>query len=78
MLLSLSRALRISSGLHCQEGSHSNLNIRATYFHLLSDAVASLADYHRRRMHHAVYVTWIDPALTILIALYIMKETSIS
>ena len=26
-------------------------------------------------MHHAVDVTWVDPALTILIALYIMKET---
>ena len=58
-----------------RKGSRSNLNIRATYFHLLSDAVASLAIIIGAVCIMLFDVTWIDPALTILIALYIMKET---
>ena len=58
-----------------RKGSHSNLNIRATYFHLLSDTVASLAIIIGAVCIMLFDVTWVDPALTILIALYIMKET---
>jgi len=58
-----------------KKGSEGNLNIRAAYFHLLSDAVSSLAV-----IIGAVFIIFykiylIDPLLTILISIYILKET---
>lgn len=58
-----------------RKGSHSSLNIRATYFHLLSDTVASLAIIIGAVCIMLFDVTWVDPVLTILIAVYIIKET---
>lgn len=58
-----------------KKGSSNNLNIRAAYFHLLSDAVSSLAVIIGAVfiMYYKIY--WIDSLLTILISLYILKET---
>ncbi len=58
-----------------KKGSDQNINIRAAYFHLLSDAVSSLAVIIGAGFIMIWNVTWIDPALTILISLYILKET---
>ncbi|MGA9118929.1 MAG: cation diffusion facilitator family transporter [Bacteroidota bacterium] len=58
-----------------KKGSDQNINIRAAYFHLLSDAVSSLAVIIGAVFIMTWNVTWIDPALTILISLYILKET---
>jgi cobalt-zinc-cadmium efflux system protein len=57
-----------------KKGSHENINIRAAYFHLLSDAVSSVAV-----IVGAIFIIfyknyWIDPFLTILISLYILHE----
>ncbi len=58
-----------------KRGSNENLNIRAAYVHLLSDAVSSLAVITGAVCIMAFNIVWIDPVLTILISLYIIKET---
>ncbi len=58
-----------------KKGSENNLNIRAAYFHLLSDAVSSLAVIIGAIFIIYYKIYWIDPLLTILISLYILKET---
>lgn len=58
-----------------KKGSENNLNIRAAYFHLLSDAVSSLAVIIGAVFIIFYKIYWIDPLLTVLISLYILKET---
>jgi len=58
-----------------KKGSENNLNLRAAYFHLLSDAISSLAVIVGAVCIVFFNIYWIDPVLTILISLYILKET---
>lgn len=58
-----------------RKGARVNINVRAAYVHLLSDAVSSCAVIIGAICIMAFNVGWIDPVLTILIALYILKET---
>jgi cobalt-zinc-cadmium efflux system protein len=58
-----------------KRGAADNLNLRAAYVHLLSDAVSSVAVILGAVCIMFFRITWIDPALTILISLYIIKET---
>jgi cobalt-zinc-cadmium efflux system protein len=58
-----------------KRGSDENINIRAAYVHLLSDAVSSLAVIIGAVFIMMFNITWIDPALTILISICILKET---
>lgn len=58
-----------------KRGSDENLNIRAAYFHLLSDVFSSLAVIVGAIFIMVFNTTWIDPTLTILISMYILKET---
>jgi cobalt-zinc-cadmium efflux system protein len=55
-------------------GSKQNINMRAAYFHLLSDVASSFAVIVGAVFIIAFNITWIDPALTIIISLYILKE----
>jgi cobalt-zinc-cadmium efflux system protein len=52
-----------------------NLNLRAAYFHLFSDAVSSVAVILGAVFILFFKIAWIDPLLTLLISLYILKET---
>jgi len=58
-----------------KKGARENINVRAAYVHLLSDAVSSLAVIIGAACIIVFNVSWIDPALTIVISLYILKET---
>ncbi|AFH50552.1 Co/Zn/Cd efflux system component [Ignavibacterium album JCM 16511] len=64
----------VIGALLLKKGSEKNINIRAAYFHLLSDAVSSIAIIIGAVFIIAYRVYWIDPILTILIALYILIE----
>lgn len=77
MLLVASLGLigNIAGTLLLKKGSKHNLNIRAAYFHLLSDAVSSLAVIIGALFIIFYKIYWIDPILTILISLYILIET---
>ena len=58
-----------------KKGSEKNNNIRAAYFHLVSDAISSVAIIIGAIFIITYKVYWIDPILTILIAFYILVET---
>jgi len=58
-----------------KSGSKENMNIRAAYLHLLSDAVSSVGVIIGGIFIYFYNVYWIDPLLTVLISLYIIKES---
>ncbi len=55
--------------------SRKNINVRSAYVHLMGDAVSSLAVIAGAVAIVLFKFAWIDPVLTILISLYILKET---
>lgn len=75
IVASLGLIANIIGTLLLKKGSVNNLNIRAAYFHLLSDAVSSLAVIIGAVFIIFYKIYWIDPLLTILISVYILKET---
>ena len=56
-------------------GAQSNLNIRSAYLHLLSDAVSSVGVILGGLAIYFWQVSWVDPLLTVLISIYILKES---
>lgn len=75
IVASLGLTANVAGTLLLKKGSENNLNIRAVYFHLLSDAVSSLAVIIGAVFIIFYKIYWIDPLLTILISIYILKET---
>lgn len=75
IIAALGLIANIAGTLLLKKGSENNLNIRAAYFHLLSDAVSSLAVIIGAVFIIFYKIYWIDPLLTILISVYILKET---
>lgn len=67
-------AANIAGTVLLKKGARVNINVRAAYVHLLSDAVSSLAVILGAVCIIVFDVSWIDPALTIAISLYILKE----
>ncbi|MDD2702857.1 MAG: cation diffusion facilitator family transporter [Candidatus Omnitrophica bacterium] len=53
---------------------HEDLNVRAAYVHLFSDFLSSLAVISGACAIFMFKAYWIDPALTILIGIYVMIE----
>ncbi len=58
-----------------EKDSHENLNIKSSYLHLLSDTVSSVGVLAGGVAIKLWGVLWIDPLVTVLISLYILKET---
>lgn len=58
-------------------GGHSeeNMNIKSAYLHMLSDAVSSVAVILGAIGIIFFKIYWIDPVLTILIGLYVLRES---
>ena len=57
-----------------RDSSH-NLNIRAAYLHLIGDTLSSVGVIIGSILIYYRNITWIDPVLTILIGLVIIKAT---
>lgn len=55
--------------------SAGNLNIRAAYLHLIGDTLSSVAVIVGGIIIMVFKIYWIDPVITLLISVYIMKET---
>jgi cobalt-zinc-cadmium efflux system protein len=55
--------------------SKESLNIRSSYVHLLSDSVSSVAVILGAAVIWIWKINWIDPLLTLLIGIYIVKES---
>jgi cobalt-zinc-cadmium efflux system protein len=75
IVAALGLTANLAGTLLLKNGSRYNLNIRAAYFHLLSDAVSSFAVIIGAVFIIFYKIYWIDPLLTILISFYILKET---
>jgi len=60
---------------HHHHHEHEDLNIRAAYLHLLSDAGISLGVVIGGLFIYFYHIYWIDPVLSIAFSLYILKET---
>lgn len=59
--------------LHKNSGD--DLNMRAVYLHFLSDALSSVGVMVGGMVIYYFEAYWIDPLLTVLIGLYILKES---
>lgn len=55
-------------------GSKHNLNIKATFLHMLSDTLSSVGVFVASIFVILFNWTWIDPVITVLIALWLLKE----
>lgn len=60
---------------HDHDHRHEDLNIKAAYLHLLSDAGISLGVVVGGVVIYFYGINWIDPVISILFSLYILKET---
>lgn len=58
-----------------RKGARGSINIRSAYLHLLGDTVSSVAVIAGGIAIALWNVNWIDPILTILIGLYIIRES---
>jgi cobalt-zinc-cadmium efflux system protein len=55
--------------------SHHSMNIRSSYLHLLGDALSSVSVIVGGILIYFWKIYWVDPVLTILIGLYILKQS---
>ena len=58
-----------------EKDSHENLNIKSSYLHLISDTVSSIGVLIGGIAIEFWGIIWIDPLITILISIYIIRET---
>lgn len=58
-----------------RKDSQKNLNIRSAYLHLLTDTISSIAVVSGGILVALFGLYWVDPVLTILIGLYVLKES---
>jgi cobalt-zinc-cadmium efflux system protein len=55
--------------------SSKNINVRAAYLHLLGDTLSSAMVITGGILIYFFNISWLDPIITILISLYIIKES---
>ncbi|GHB99399.1 cation diffusion facilitator family transporter [Cerasicoccus arenae] len=67
----------VINALLLQKGAKDNINMRSAYLHVLSDAVVSVGVILGgiAIMYLGKGFTWIDPMLTVLISLWLIKES---
>lgn len=70
----LSIVLNTASALLIREDSHENINIKAAYLHLLTDVMTSVAVVIGGILMALWKMYWVDPLISILIALYLIKS----
>lgn len=58
-----------------QKDSKQNINVKSAYLHLLGDTLSSMAVVIGGILMYYTSMFWIDPLITFLISLYILKET---
>lgn len=56
-------------------GAHEDMNVKATYIHLFSDALASLGVVIGGILIYFFKIYWVDSVLSVLIGLYVLKES---
>ena len=71
----LSIIMNSFSVLLIKDDSKHNMNIRAAYLHLLTDVVTSIAVVLGGFLMIRYQLYWVDPAVTIMIAVYLMRAS---
>ncbi len=71
----LSILLNTLSVLLVKDDAHGNMNIRAAYLHLLTDVMTSVAVVIGGVVMHYWGIVWIDPLISVLIALYLIRSS---
>lgn len=75
IVASIGLVANLVSVLLLRSHSHKNINIKAAYLHLLGDTVSSVAVIIGAIFIYFFNVYWIDPLITILIGIYLLRET---
>jgi len=65
----------VTGTLLLRKDAHKSINIRSAYLHLLIDALSSVTVIIGGILITLFDILWIDPVLTIIIALYVLKES---
>ena len=71
----LSIVLNVVSVLLIKDDAHHNMNMRAAYLHLLTDVMTSVAVVVGGLLIYFFELYWVDPVVSILIALYLVKAS---
>lgn len=58
-----------------QPHKNNNLNVKAAYLHLIGDTLSSVVVVIGGIVIYWFHILWLDPVLTFIIGLYILKET---
>lgn len=66
----------VLSAVLLNAGAQKNLNMKATYLHIMSDALSSVAIIIGGILIQLYNWTLVDPAITIIVALYIIYEAA--
>jgi len=71
----LSIVLNALSVLLVKDDAHDNMNIQAAYLHLLTDVMTSVAVVIGGILMYYYNLFWIDPLISVLIAIYLIKAS---
>ncbi len=75
IVASIGLVANIAGTLLLKAGAKENMNIRAAYLHLFSDAISSVGVVTGGIFIYYYQIYWIDPVITVLISLYIIRES---
>ncbi len=75
IVASIGLIANLVSVLLLEKDSHGSLNIKSSYLHLLGDTISSVGVVIGGVVIKLWGITWIDPLVTLLISLYIVRET---
>ena len=75
IVASIGLTANVIGTLLLKPGSKGNMNIRSAYLHLLSDAVSSFGVIIGGVFIYLYNIYWLDSILTVLISLYIIRES---
>ena len=67
-------AANAASAFMLKSGAEGNLNMRAAYLHLLSDALSSVGVVLGALCIRYLGLNWVDPLLTVIIDVYVLYE----
>lgn len=58
-----------------KKSSHGDMNVRSSYLHLMGDTLSSVGVVIGGILIYFFKIYWVDPLLTVLISVYILKES---
>ncbi len=75
IVASIGLIANVTGTLLLKRDAHKSINIRSAYLHLLIDSLSSVTVIIGGILITLFNIVWIDPILTILIGLYVLKES---